>query len=185
MSAVFQQSLQALIKSGEGSIDHMYLDTVGKVTVGVGNMLPNAEAAIALGFLQRSDDAPASADQIGQEYEGIFCRMPGQYAASYRPYTNLYLPEEAINNLLDTRIGDFQAGLEKSFPNYPGYPEAVKQALMDMAFNLGNAGLVKKFPSLTKAARNEDWSECAAQCHRRGISASRNEEVEGLFLQAV
>jgi len=32
----FKECLKQLIKHGEGCISHMYLDTVGKVTVGVG-----------------------------------------------------------------------------------------------------------------------------------------------------
>jgi len=46
-----EQSLEKL-KEFEGSVPWMYRDTVGKVTVGVGFMLPNAEAAQALAFHQ-------------------------------------------------------------------------------------------------------------------------------------
>ena len=49
------------------------------------------------------------------------------------------------------------------------------------AFNLGNHGLVTKFPTFTAAARAHDWAVCAEQCRRRGISATRNEEVKKLF----
>ena len=51
---------RALIKRGEGCISHMYLDTVGKVTVGVGNMLPTAEAAVELPFIDRDTGASAT-----------------------------------------------------------------------------------------------------------------------------
>ena len=30
----------------EGNVAHMYLDTVGKVTVGIGNMLPNQSPSV-------------------------------------------------------------------------------------------------------------------------------------------
>ncbi|MFT7186732.1 MAG: GH24 family phage-related lysozyme (muramidase), partial [Pseudohongiellaceae bacterium] len=48
------------IKHGEGSINHMYLDTVGKLTVGVGNMLPNSGAASELPFILEDSRKPAS-----------------------------------------------------------------------------------------------------------------------------
>jgi hypothetical protein len=37
MNDSLRKRSRAHIKHGEGSINHMYLDTVGKVTVGVGN----------------------------------------------------------------------------------------------------------------------------------------------------
>ena len=40
------------LKVSEGEIPHLYLDTVGAVTVGVGNMLPGAAAAQKLEFVR-------------------------------------------------------------------------------------------------------------------------------------
>jgi GH24 family phage-related lysozyme (muramidase) len=37
--------LKIMLAGNEGSIQHMYLDTVGKVTVGVGHMIPNVGEA--------------------------------------------------------------------------------------------------------------------------------------------
>ena len=51
MNDSLRRRVRAHIKHGEGSINHMYLDTVGKVTVGVGNMLPSIESAQALPFV--------------------------------------------------------------------------------------------------------------------------------------
>ena len=86
-----------------------------------------------------------------------------------------------IDELLDKRIFAFESGLRRDFPDYDDYPEEVKLGLMDMAFNLGNSGLVNKFPSFTRAAREKDWAGCAKECHRNGIADSRNQEVEDLF----
>lgn len=178
----FQVSLLKLIKTGEGTIAHMYLDTVGKVTVGVGNMLPNAAAAQLLGFLQRGDDTAATRDQINNEFAFILRQKMGRPAGSYEQYTKLYLPEDAIDRLLAARIVTFESGVRADFPQYESFPPAAKLALMDMVFNLGNRGLVTKFPSLARAAKNQDWAECAAQCQRKGISEQRNAEVRELFL---
>jgi len=179
-----KEPLIHLIKEGEGSIEHMYLDTVAKVTVGVGNMLPSVSAAQELPFLQKSDDTAASAADIAADFENVARQSPGKIASSYQSYTQLYLPEDAVNALLDKRIDGFEAQLVRDFPGYSDYPEDAQYALMDMVFNLGNRGLVSKFPSLTRAARDQDWAECAAQCHRRGISDHRNEEVHALFMSA-
>jgi hypothetical protein len=181
----FMEKLRHLIKGGEGCIDHMYLDTVAKVTVGVGNMLPNVAAAQALPFLLRDSGSSASPSEIAQDFENITEQEPAKVASRYKQYTQLYLPEGAIDDLLDRRIEGFERRLRDDFPDYDGYPESVRLALMDMVFNLGNRGLITKFPSLTRAVRDNDWAECAAQCRRRGIADSRNEEVRNLFLMAL
>lgn len=182
--ADYQEELRELIKKGEGSIDHMYLDTVGKVTVGVGNMLPNAAAAEALPFVVRDSGAQASAGQIAADFDAVSAAEPGKVASSYKSATRLSLPEAEIDALLDRRLAGFEDGLVRDFPDYPAYPAPARMALMDMAFNLGNQGLVSKFPSLTRAAKQQDWMECAAQCRRRGIADSRNQETHDLFVQA-
>jgi len=91
------------------------------------------------------------------------------------------LPDAEIDALLDRRIAEFEAGLRHDFDGFDSYPERARLGLLDMAFNLGNNGLVTKFPSFTAAARAGDWAKCAAECRRNGISATRNEEVKKLF----
>ena len=51
-------------KVSEGSIPHMYLDTVGKVTIGVGNMLPTVASAKKLAFVNRITKKKATDKEI-------------------------------------------------------------------------------------------------------------------------
>ena len=177
----FVKQQRDLIKRGEGCISHMYLDTVGKVTVGVGNMLPNADATIGLPFVRRDSGAAASNDEVRAEFRSVASKEPAKLASSYKKYTKLDLADDSIDDLLDQRIAEFESGLQKDFPLYDTYPDTAKLGLMDMAFNLGNSGLVNKFPSFTKAVREADWTVCAQECQRTGISDERNEEVRKLF----
>ena len=179
----FTEALRKLIRRGEGSIPYMYLDTNGYVTVGVGHMMRTVAAAQALPFERRADHAPATADEITAEYTKIAALPFGQShdAESFEPYTTLELTSEEIDSLLDRRIAEFETGLRQDFVGFDNYPDRVRLGLMDMAFNLGNNGLVTKFPGFTAAARAQDWSKCAAECHRKGIRESRNKEVRELF----
>lgn len=181
MPAEIKQKARTLIKTGEGCISHMYLDTVGKVTIGVGNMLPTAEAATEHPFVHADSGIPASADEIRAEFDLLCQQQSGKVAGSYQEYTRLVLTDEYIDELLDQRIDGFEQQLKRDFPKYDTYPEAAMLGLIDMAFNLGNRGLVDKFPSFTRAAQAEDWSSCEQECTRRGISNTRNEEVKSLF----
>jgi GH24 family phage-related lysozyme (muramidase) len=173
------------IKHGEGSINHMYLDTVGKVTVGVGNMLPDIESAKALPFVLEDSSEPASQEDIKNDFENVSEQKSGMFARRYHDYTKLVLTEKDIDTLLDTRIDEFERRLNKDFSNYENCPGAVQLGLLDMAFNLGNSGLVNKFPTFCKAVKAEDWEACARECKRRGISDDRNAETSALFRECM
>ncbi len=67
------------LKEFEGNYSYMYLDTTGNVTVGVGEMLPNAAAAQKFAFVRRADatakppvlPGPATADEIKADFDNV------------------------------------------------------------------------------------------------------------------
>ena len=176
--------IKARLKQQEGSIDHMYLDTRGFVTVGVGQLLASEEVAAEFGFVHRDSGAAATRDDIINEYRNLKSQQPGLVASRYKQYTQLILPEATIDALLEQKIDEFSAGLQKELTGFDNYPEPAKEALLDMAFNLGLNGLINKFPRLVASAKNQDWNGCAAECHRNGIGDARNQLTESLFKQA-
>jgi len=122
-----------------------------------------------------------SRDNIQSDFENVSEQQQGMLAHRYRDFTKLVLTEEGIDTLLDTRIDEFERRLIEDFSNYENCPGAAQLALLDMAFNLGNSGLVNKFPTFCQAAKAEDWEVCESECNRRGISDDRNEETGALF----
>jgi GH24 family phage-related lysozyme (muramidase) len=172
------QDFRREIKVSEGSIPHMYLDTVGKVTVGVGNMLPNVAAAQSLPFVVRATLKRATKDEIKTDFDNVSKQMRGQIASRYKASTKLDLPENDINTLLDARIATFKSELKLKFPDFDSYPITVQFALTDMAFNLGTNGVVTKFPTFTKAIKARDWAEAAKQSHRPQVNSHRNKTVK-------
>lgn len=180
----FEEQRRSMIKDGEGCIPYMYLDTVGKVTVAVGQMLPTVAAAAALTFSRRDNGNRATAAEISQDYQSVAQQPPGRPATSYKQFTQLDMPEDAIDALLDKRIAEFEAALRGDFPEYDSYPDEAKLGLMDMVFNLGNSGLINKFPTFTRAARAKDWRTCANECERGGIGDARNAMTKKLFEDA-
>ena len=172
------------IKIHEGSIPHMYLDTRGFVTVAVGQLLASPEAAKAMPFVHQSSQQLASDEEIEQEYTKIKAQQAGKLASYYKQFTTLELQDDEIDKVLISRIEEFNNGLEREFNGFNAYPEQSKEALLDMAFNLGLSGLVRKFPKLKAAAEEGDWQTCANECTRRGIGDERNEYTRGLFEQA-
>jgi GH24 family phage-related lysozyme (muramidase) len=165
------------IKISEGEILHMYLDTVGAVTVGVGNMLLNVAEAQKLSFVNRLTNKLATKDDIKVDFESVNKQIKGQIAAKYKPFTKLDLPIALVDNLLDIRIEEFKNQLVLKFPKFNSFPLTAQFALLDMAFNLGTEGLINKFPNFKKAVEAEDWNKAAKESNRPQVSTSRNETV--------
>jgi GH24 family phage-related lysozyme (muramidase) len=166
------------IKSSEGEIAHMYLDTVGAVTVGVGNMLPSVNEAQKLSFINRLTKKLATKDEIKADFESVKKQIKGLKASAYKSYTKLDFPPTSIDNLLNIRIEEFKQQLRLKFPKFDSYPLTAQFALLDMAFNLGTEGLVSKFPNFKKAIEAEDWGKAAKESNRPQVSISRNAIVK-------
>ena len=166
----------------EGSVPWMYLDTVGKVTVGVGLMLVNEEAAHALPFLQGTD--AASLTDISRDFSRVSTMKRGQLAKLYRQANGLTLSEETINQRLKQAVLGFEGYLRSHINGYDALPDAVKVALLDMAYNLGPGRLFAEYTHLLDAIARKDWAAAAAASLRHGPWAERNTWTRQQFLDA-
>ena len=182
MATYLEQSLKKL-EEFEGSIPWMYLDTVGKVTVGVGLMLPNAAAAERLPFVIGGQ--PATADEIGAEFARVHAMAMGRPAQFYHHDGGPTLEQATIDSLLQSVLLGFEGELRAGIAGYDGFPDSVKMALLDMAYNLGPMGLIKGYPRLIKAVEAGNWAQAAAGCFRHGPGAARNQWTQHMFLQNV
>lgn len=173
----------ALIEPFEGRCPHMYLDTVGKVTVGIGNMLPDAGAAACCIFV-RPDGTEATDAEIAIEFGRVASAVPGLRADAYASIAALRMPDHEIERLFRRRVAEFCTQLEVHFPLLSEYPEPAQLALLDLAFNLGAAALPRKFPRLTLAVRAMDWRTAALESHRPQARDRRNAAIKSLFEDA-
>jgi GH24 family phage-related lysozyme (muramidase) len=171
------------LKEFEGCVPWMYRDTVGKVTVGVGLMLPDAKAAEALPFVVGA--RAATPEEIAAEYARVNAMAMGRASAFYKTPTSLGLTQQTIDAKLSSVLTGFEADLRSQFPNYDALPDGIKMALLDMIYNLGPAGLFKGFPHLVAAIQTGAWQQAAEHCMRRGPSAARNDWTREQFLSAV
>jgi GH24 family phage-related lysozyme (muramidase) len=182
VATYLEQSLTKL-KEFEGCVPWMYRDTVGKVTVGVGLMLPDAKAAQALPFFLGA--RAATPEEIAAEYARVDAMTLGRASGFYKTPTSLELTQQTIDAKLSSVLQGFEADLRTEFPHYDTLPDAVKMALLDMIYNLGPAGLFKGFPHLVAAVQTGSWVQAAEHCMRRGPGAARNNWTRQQFLSAV
>ena len=162
----------------------MYRDTAGKVTVGVGLMLPDAAAACALPF-QTAAGAAATAEQIAAEFARVEALAMGRLPSFYRAAGSLVLPEAEIDEKLSAVLAGFEATLREKLTGYDALPDGVKMALLDMAYNLGPEGLLEGYPRMIHAVETGAWAEAATESARGGINAARNAWTRQQMMSAV
>jgi GH24 family phage-related lysozyme (muramidase) len=177
------------LKGFEGYADHLYLDTEGKITVGVGLMYGSAEALVAshITFRHKVSGKIASATEVKEEYRRVSKLAKSRSVSFYRNHGLLSADGADLQGRLVRRLAVaftdamyfYNTGKPVSgvkFEHFTDLPTNVQLALMDMAFNLGRSKLCK-FQNLRAFLKQGDWQNAAKESHRRGIQSSRNEAI--------
>lgn len=176
-------SLKQRLRQHEGVIPHLYLDTRGLVTVGVGHLIVDENACAAVPLVFANGTAAPRVSKV-QEYRIIHAMEPAHIWTYYAPKTQLHLTDDSITFLLDSDVAEMFSELKKAIPDLDQAPEPAQDGLLDMAFSMGVARLQHEFPKFMAAAQLHDWATCAVECRRNGVQEWRNTATADLFRQA-
>lgn len=160
----------------EGIVPHLYLDTRGNVTCGVGFLVTSEAELVRLPWRPNAQEAIA-------DYRAVKIAKPGLVASAYRMLCKARLSDADMRRLFDIHVQEFRKRMDPAW-KLANWPVPVQIALVDMAFNLGVGGLAK-YRRLHVAVFARQWDVAAAECSRRGIGAARNEATRQLFLSAL
>ncbi len=166
------------LKLVEGFAPHMYKDTNENVTVGIGILLPDSEAAKELPFFVRGTGERAHPRHIENAFNKVRnSKIGGRAGANaFRSLTNIEISEaEAAVRALDA-VDDFLRQLSSTsfFPEFAAYPTSAQTAILDMAYTLGPTGARDKFKRFTGAARRRNWKLAAIESIRTDVGPGRN-----------
>ncbi len=186
LTAIEKQLLRKKLYEYEGKIEHMYKDTKGFITVGVGHLLKDLSAAQKLNFIHQTTGKKATKDEIKNDFESIKKSPAGLFASLYKKNTKLKLAPLTIDQLTDNHIDSFERELNQIYGTveFIRFPTGVKLALFDMIFNLGMTKLRNGFPNFNKSVKAKDWLNASKECNRLDIAAARNKYVKDLFSKA-
>jgi len=180
----------AKVKDFEGFTDFMYLDSTGHVTIGVGILLENSGAAKNAGitFKNRKTNKAATPAEIEQDFNAIKGAAKGMTESKYEKLTQL-VATGGLDARLKKELNQAKTDAKSFFPDFDKLPDTAQWALVDMAFNLGGAGL-KKYAklkaALEKAVQSKakaDWEAAAKESNRNGIQSSRNAAIYAWIAQ--
>jgi len=166
----------------EGTVTHMYLDTKGFVTVGVGHLLKAKGDAARLPFVKREGGKKATKKEIADEWTTVKKLTKGRAARFYEKHTTLDISTTVATSLLDRKLKEFESGMKRIYPNFAKLPDGIKEGLMDIAYNTGIGGL-RKFKKMKAAIDEGDYSKAAKESKRPGGRAERNNYVRNLFMK--
>lgn len=178
------------LKDFEGSTNFMYLDSRGNVTIGVGILLANAGAAKSAGiaFKNRKTNKTATPAEIEKDFNAVKAAPKGMVESKYEKFTQL-VASGGLDARLQKELSQAKSDAKSYYPDFDKLPSGAQWALVDMAFNLGGAGL-KKFAklkaALDKAVQSnskDDWEAAAKESNRVGIQSSRNEAIHNWIAQ--
>jgi hypothetical protein len=147
--AVLYQSVQeAFIPFStrfEGRVTHMYLDVKGLVTVGIGNLIDPVDLALALPFVHKQDESPATQDEIRAEWESLKADKDELAKAGWTactPRTQLKLTDQDLDALVLSKAAQFEATLRSTTPEFASFdswPADAQLGVLSMAWAMGPA----------------------------------------------
>lgn len=182
-----------LLSDLEGYFPYMYLDINDFVTVAIGQMMPDAAAAVALNqgqlpFFQKSGGARAGDDQVRAEYAKIaaLTNLSSRGAGAFSSVTTLTVEKADAEVLLKAEAEEHleEALGTGKYPDFATYPAGVQMVITDMAFNLGVPKFIAQYINFRAAILNRDWRRAKAESGRRNLGR-RNDIVGAWFDDAI
>lgn len=163
----------------EGRVPFLYLDNAeptGLVTIGVGNLVDPLSAALFLPLVHPEDGRPATQ----AEKTAAWLKVKGRQDLKrhggmiFRHVTDLRLPQEAIDRLVDGKLASFEAELVKMYPAWHEWPADAQMFRLSHAWAVG---VHAKYPKMHAALLAGDFDTAADECTinpQRGTINERN-----------
>jgi len=146
------------LKRFEGVVPHLYKDTKGVITAGVGFALRSVREAQLLSW-----DLPG---QVRLDWIEVSAAPAGKLPAFYAKITRARLSMDAMDRELVKRVG--------GLPTWAlALPAPAQLALQDIKYNTGNVD-ADKWPKMVAAIRAGDWATAARESRRPDVSKERN-----------
>ena len=186
----------------EGVVAYMYQDILGKVTIGVGNLIDSEAAALALPaqgapfFHKEPPGTPLTTVASDAEISAEWHMIKGDASLAAAGHTaagaiaNLRLRDDGIDAIVRAKVLQMESyltdGHVAEFANFQSWPADAQLALLSMSWAMGSAFADgTKWPSFRSNCAAGDWLAAAKNCNMSNQwLAKRNAVNRGLFRNA-
>ncbi len=134
--AALQEGARELVSRHEGSRSRVYDDSAGHPTVGIGFNLDRADARTAI-------------TNLGVDYDALRSGA-------------VELTDQQVTQLFDRDLNQAVAAAERTVSNFNDLPANVQLVVVDMVFNLGEAGF-SRFANAIEAIEARDFQRAATE----------------------
>lgn len=199
MRQMVRDNFKAFSEPLEGKVLWMYTDSLGLVSIGVGNLIDPIDLARTLPslgapYINKDTGAEGTDSEIQTDWNQVKTAAANWQAAE--SMTALRITEQGCEQLVLNKAAEFEGYLTthaddpetlvKAFADFGNWPADAQIALMSMAWAMGPAFADGgRWPSFRAACEAEDWLAAAANCNMSNAWLIRRNAVNrGAFRNA-
>jgi GH24 family phage-related lysozyme (muramidase) len=177
----------------EGILTWMYLDVLGYVTTGMGNLIDPIEMAMTLPW-KRADGSPASSDEVQGAWQAVdACRtapkgqrqpsgLATRYGGAFEHVTTIRLDRAGIDACRERQLASNEMIMRRYFPSFDDLPADAQLCLHSMAWAMG-AGFAAKFVQFRSAINTGRYADAAPLSVFRGAGVQHRIDQDELLLR--
>jgi len=167
----------------EGWTNFPYPDSIGLLTVGMGDMIDPDRGGDPYSLPWTIGGAPADATTVRDQLEALKALYPGVQSLAAAPYTTIRLSDDAILALIANRIAANEVDLRKSFPNWDSFPADGQAAIMSKAWAMGSGFVpVLGFTKFAELVNAGQWAASIPEGHYHGAGTQGRQAQEDVAL---
>lgn len=179
----------------ESYVTYLYLDVVGLVTIGYGNLVDPVETVQGLVFVH-PDGSPATQAEVNQAWHTVKAQQASakQGGAHFAQFTRIRATEASIRKVCTDKLGQIDHDVRAWFPVWDTFPAKVQLGIASMCWAMGAAKL-SAFPHFRSTINSGKWADVAVphdnpnSCRMSEVNENpsfhaRNEANVALFLAA-
>ena len=175
----------------EGVLAWMYLDILGYVTTGMGNLVDPVQQALTLPW-KRPAGSLASADEVAAAWQAVdACRtapkgqrqsgLATQYGGAFEHVTEIRLDHDGINACVAHQIAANEIFMRKYFPAFDALPADAQLCLHSMAWAMG-PGFAATFQKFRDEINAGQYAAAEPDAVFRGSGVQRRIDQDKLLL---
>jgi peptidoglycan hydrolase-like protein with peptidoglycan-binding domain len=176
----------------EGFVPFMYIDALGYVTTGMGNLIDPVSAALALPW-KNSDGSAASPAQIQAAWAAVDAQRSdpkGQKqtsgpatrgGGSQGGVTSIRITKDDVKNIVAAKLKENESYLLKGLSSFADAPADAQLAAHSMAWAMG-PGFATTWTQFRDAFNKADYTTAAAQSNMKGVGIDNRNLANKLLL---